>query len=362
MSARHSLPLLGLLAAYHLGLVACGDSETADTTDTTPEVAADTTTNPDIADVPDVPLATGAWVTWTLDNEVFLVDPTAATPTATNVSAIIDGLVTRPSDATDRWFVPSPTGAIFAVSSDLATGDGEVLVVLDKDFQSATTVKIDGSPIYLEGLPAITDDGTLVFAASGGPHALDLYASERLTDATWATPTLLTNDSTYAHNNMPSLSRDGGSALFNCGAERDPESGSNDACIVSLTGADFRAVVTHTTLADGRNSYVNFPRDAGNGRVVFEGSWPQATDETPPETIWQRTGSGDPTPAVTRTFDNSVSPCALADGSLIVLWLGRPGQSGGHELTHIKPDGSYTTLTPGKDVSDIGIGCTNRPL
>jgi hypothetical protein len=352
-----------------VGLVACGDSATtADSTDTTAEVAGDTVSNPDIApdlgDVPDVPLATGAWVTWNFDNEVFLVDPTAATPTPTNVSALIDGVVTRPSDATDRWLVPSPTGAIFAVSSDLATGDGEVLVVLDKDFQSAVAVKIDGSPIYLEGLPAITDEGTLVFAASGGPHALDLYASARLTDTTWATPTLLTNDSTYAHNNMPSLSRDGGSVLFNCGAERDPESGSNDACIVSLTGSDFTVVVTHTTLADGRNSYVNFPRDAGNGRVVFEGSWPQdgGGDETPPETIWQRTGSTDPTPAVTRTFDNSVSPCALADGSLVVLWLGRPGQSGGHELTHIKTDGSFTTLTPGMDVSDIGIGCTNRPL
>ena len=95
-----------------------------------------------------------------------------------------------------------------------------------------------------------------------------------------------------------------------------------------------------------------------DGKLVFEGSWPIGAGE-PPETLWSRQDDADPEPAVSRTLDNTVSPCVLGDGAIVALWLGRPGGSGVHELTWV--DGSEpVTLTPDVDVADIGIGCTTR--
>lgn len=111
------------------------------------------------------------------------------------------------------------------------------------------------------------------------------------------------------------------------------------------------------TLPDGRNTFVNFPRDAGD-HIVFEGSWPQGDGE-PPETLWQRHDDDAPTPAVARTFDNTVSPCVLGNGEIVGLWLGRQDSGGAHELTLLRADDSFTTLAA-VDVSDIGIGCTTR--
>jgi len=140
---------------------------------------------------------------------------------------------------------------------------------------------------------------------------------------------------------------------------RGSETSTNDGCKVALAGGAVSVAIAHTALPNGRNSYVNFPRDAGGGRIVFEGSWPLDGNQ-PPETIWQRTGADAPTVAVARTFDNSVSPCVLGDSRLAILWLGRPGSGGVHELTVIATDGTTTTITPDTDVFDIGIGCTSR--
>jgi hypothetical protein len=230
-------------------------------------------------------------------------------------------------------------------------------------FDVVEPVIIDGSPVYLEGMPAISDAGdVVVFAGAGGPHSLDLWKSTRADDGAWGERVLLTASSPQPFNNQPSLSRDGTRIFFNCGAERDPESGDTSACVVDLeddSGA-VDVVVAPDTLPDGRNSFVNFPRDAGGGVVVFEASWPQ-DDGEPPETLWQRRGDEAPTPAIGRDFDNTVSPCVLADGSIVALWLGRPGGTGVHELTHLRADGTFTPLSPdGVDVDDIGIGCTNR--
>jgi hypothetical protein len=147
--------------------------------------------------------------------------------------------------------------------------------------------------------------------------------------------------------------------IFSCGAERDPESGDNDACSVALDGGPVTVRVAHDVLPDGRNTYVNFPRDAGADRLVFEGSWPIGGGQ-PPETLWQRDGDALPVPAVSRELDNTVSPCVLGDGTLVALWLGRPGGSGVHELTHVGADGAARVLLPDVDVADIGIGCTTR--
>lgn len=125
---------------------------------------------------------------------------------------------------------------------------------------------------------------------------------------------------------------------------------------MQLGGGTVDTVASPDTFPNNRNSYVNFPREITGG-VVFESAWPQGEDS--PETIWQ-TLEGTTTPALSRTFDNSVSPCVLPDDSLVLLWLGRPGGDGAHELTRVYADGSYVVLWDGVDVDDIGIGCTSR--
>lgn len=295
-----------------------------------------------------------AIATYTFGGEVFAVDVDADPAAARNVSAALP----RTTPAADRWLVPSVGGAFFALSSD-TDGNGEVLVVVDKDVTVVDVVAAGGAPVFLEGMPAVRDDGAAVFfAASGGPHALDLWRSDRDDSGAWSAPVLLTASSAQPFNNQPSLTRDEARLLFNCGQNRDPETGDNSACAVDVDGGAVDVVAAPDDLAAGRNSFVNFARDAGDGRIVFEGSWPQ-DDGEPPETLWQKSGAGAPTPAVARTFDNTVSPCVLADASIVALWLGRGGSDGAHELTHIRSDGSFTTLAA-IDVDDIGIGCTTR--
>ncbi len=290
-------------------------------------------------------------VTFTFGGSVYTVraDGTAEPE---NVSARIERM-----GGSDRWLVPSPSGTVFALSSQRADDDSEILVRANADFPVITPVLAGGSPVYIEGMPAILDSGaTIVFSASGGTHARDLFVTHEV-DGSWSTPFELTTDSSSMFNNQPSLTRDQSAVLFNCGDNPDPETGHNQGCLVALDGGPVEVVARADTFPNNRNSYVNFPREVTGG-IVFESAWPQGEDS--PETIWKTVG-GSTSPAVSRTFDNSVSPCVLPDDSLVLLWLGRPGQDGAHELTRVFRDGSYIVLWEGADVDDIGIGCTSVP-
>jgi hypothetical protein len=206
---------------------------------------------------------------------------------------------------------------------------------------------------YTEGISAITDDGgTVVFASQGGPHAVDLFATTRTAEG-WGEAVLLTSDSPYAYNNMPAITPEGGAVTFDCGSEPYPESGGNDACRVALDGAGFTRLLGPDALPDGRNNYVQNPHEGPAG-LFFEGSWP--VGDTTPETIWTLP-SGASTPEPFGAFDNAVSPCALPDGRVALLWLG--GNDGGrHEIVVAEADGSgVVEITPGVDVDDIGFGC-----
>ena len=51
-------------------------------------------------------------------------------------------------------------------------------------------------------------------------------------------------------------------------------------------------------------------------------------------------------------------PVFLPDGRIASLWLGRPGNSGLHEIKVMSADGgSYVMALSGREVADIGIGC-----
>jgi len=237
------------------------------------------------------------------------------------------------------------------------------LVRVNKAVTAGEPIAPAGAEVFLEGLAAINATGDLViFAASDGPHMLDLYKTTRASDGAWSAAVLLTAASAYAYNNMPALSFDGGVIAFDCGANRDPESGDNDACSIAITGgAVTRLVGTAPSpvgvMTPARNTYVQNPHFGLDG-LVFEGSWP--FDGREPETIWSLPpGASTPVPK-SRALDNAVSPCPLRDGRTGVLWLGRTGGSGVPELTVLARDGSNPiTLTLNLDVVDAGIGCSD---
>jgi hypothetical protein len=270
-----------------------------------------------------------------------------------NISSALDLLSTG---TRDRFASPSLDGAWFAIVSDRGGCAGECLIRVSGDLKTLALVRPGGIDAYVEGMTAMSPNGnTIVYPSSDGPHEIDLYRTD-LADGNWSAPILLTAASTYGYNNMPAMTHDGTRVIFDCGAERYPESGATDACEVALDGSGFRKVVGPDALASARYDKVQFPH-AGPDGLLFESSWP--VDGDSPEIVWLLPkAGGDPVP-IGKAFPNSVSPCALPDGRFFVLWLGRSGNDdGAHELTLVARDGTLiSVLTPDVDVDDIGIGC-----
>jgi hypothetical protein len=273
---------------------------------------------------------------------------------AAEEGAPIENLTARLGPRTDRWVNQSPNGEWLVWSGERFDCSGECLVRSRWNLEDGAAVKPGGGDVYLQGLPAISDDGaTVVYAAVGGPNPVDLFASHESGGA-WSEPVVLTADSPYAYNNMPSFGVDGETVFFDCGAEPYPESGGNDACSVRVDGSGFTRWIGPDALPDPRNDYVQNPHE-GDAGLYFEAAWP--IDGDTPETIWHlAAGSSTPAPLGAR-YGNAVSPCVLPDGRVSMLWLG--GNDGGrHEVFVAEPDGSSEiALTPGVDVTDIGVGC-----
>lgn len=292
--------------------------------------------------------------TYTFEDRVYRVEArVGATPENVSTALSRFGTPTR-----ERWLIPSLDGAWLVLSTDrLSCSLGECLAITPRDLSSLALVTPGGVEQAIEGTPAVTRSGdAVVFSSSEGPHEVDLWLTRR-SGGTWQAATLLTGSSSAAYNNMPALTFDEQRVLFDCGAETYPESGGNDACEVKLDGTGFRVLVQPSTLPGIRENFVQFAHDSLDG-VLFQGSWP--IDGETPETIWLLPASGAPT-AFGKAFSNSVSPCGLRDGRWGMLWLERPGNaSGAHELTLAARDGSLIgSLTPGVDVTDIGIGCSD---
>jgi hypothetical protein len=334
MSMKNTSVLSLALAAT--GLMACGTSSTAT----------------------DNPQGTGTGgkghFYYTFGDQVFRIEA-ASGAVAQNISTALAKL----SPGTrDRRINASTDGAYITLSTDRFGCEGECLALVPRSLASGEVVKPGGQEVSPEGIAAISNQGDLiVYPAQGGSHSVDLFAT-RKQGSGWSAPVLLTAGSSYAYNNMPSLSLDGARIAFDCGAEPYPEAGSNDACEVRTDGTGFRKLTGPSTLANPRNSYVQNPHEGVDG-LLFESSWPIG-DESP-ETIWLLpTAGGTPTP-IGAKFPNAVSPCALPDGRFGMLWLGRTGNAAGaHELVVVSRDGSSAiTLTPNLDVADIGIGCSD---
>lgn len=292
--------------------------------------------------------------TYTVADQVFRIAASAGA-----VPENVSELLGAPGSG-DRRLVPSPSGA-WLVMEGARFGCGGCLLRVAGDLGSGEVVAAGGAEVYPEGIAAITDDGArVVFPASGGDHAIDLWLTERDAGGAWSAPTQLTADSAYAYNNMPALTRGGDAVVFDCGDNPYPEDGGNHACRVALTGGAVEHLVGPDALPGARFDKVQNPHDGPDG-LLLEASWPvdDGGGGKPPEIIWRLPpGGGEPQP-IGAALPNSVAPCVLADGRWLALWLGGPDNPGGaHELTLVAADGSApVVLTPGVDVADIGLGC-----
>lgn len=290
---------------------------------------------------------------YTYSDEVFRIEAREGA-VAENISTALAKL----SDGTrDRRINASTNGDFITLATDRFACEGECLALIPKSLDRGELVKPGGQDAYTEGIAAVANLGDLViYPAQGGPHQVDLFAT-RKQGSGWSAPILLTSASSYAYNNMPSLSLDGMRITFDCGAEPYPEAGSNDACEVKTDGTGFRKIVGPSALSNPRNTYVQNPHEGVDG-LLFESSWPIGDDH--PETIWLLPAAGGAPKPIGAAFPNAVSPCALSDGRFGMLWLGRSGNAtGAHELVVVSRDGSSAiTLTPNLDVDDIGIGCS----
>ncbi len=279
----------------------------------------------------------------------------AAGSTPFSLSAALDvhGVGTR-----DRFVTASPDGAWLVLAADRGGCGGECLVRAPGDLSSVAAVLPGGAEAYPEGTPAITNAGDLiVYPAQGGPHDRDLFVT-RLVAGAWSDPVLLTAASTYPYNNMPVLDRAGTRVYFDCGREPYPEGGNNDACAVNVDGTGFTRLVGADALPDPRQTFVQNPHPHPDG-LIFEAAWPIGAES--PETLWLLPTAGGAPQPIGRQLTNAVSPCPLADGRFLFLWLARPGNADGkHELALAARDGTVLhTLTPDVDVADIGLGCSD---
>jgi hypothetical protein len=301
------------------------------------------------------PPLTGGHLYYTFGNKVFrIAAERGARPES--VSAALDrfgspGVDTRITASRDSRWMLLTSGRFGGVSNDS-------LVLVPSDLSRVEVVRPGGQTFAPQGVAAISPGAgdLIVYAASTGPHVVDIFATRRQ-GSRWSAPVLLTGASTYPYNNMPALTLDGTRATFDCGQNAYPETGNNDGCSVNVDGTGFRRLVTATTLPGARQSYVQNPHEGADG-LYFEAAWPVPGRAVPPEIIWMLPKTGG-VPVPVQPADNAVSPCGLPDGRYAMLWLAGPGnQRGDHELAVQTRGGTAPiVLTPGVDVTDIGIGC-----
>lgn len=287
-------------------------------------------------------------VTFASGDAVFRIEArTGASPE--NLSARL----TAGSRAADRRVNLSPAGTRYVFETgNLGCETGTCLAIAPvADLGAATLVRVGGAPIdAAESRSAVDDGGSLVvFAATGGPHERDLYAT-RDDGSGWSAPVLLTADSPYAWNDTPSLSADASHVLFDCGPTANAGAGGS-ICEVGTDGSELGVVLTPDDAPAGTADAGPLHHAVYDGEdVVFEAAWDG-------ERIWRMGGAG--LAPIADGANNDNSPCVLPDGRIASVYLGRDGNtSGRHELKVMAADGSAPLmLVLDRDLTDEGLGC-----
>lgn len=274
----------------------------------------------------------------------------AARPGATPED--VSALVGAGGGAPERRLNLSPGGATYVFETgDLGCPSGACVAVAPvADPAAAALIAPGGAPVdSAEGRSAVDDAGALVvFAASGGPHERDLFVTRRAGGG-WSAPLLITAASPHAWNDTPSLSADASHLVFDCGPTANAGAGGS-VCEVGVDGSELAVVVgpDDAPAAIASAGPLHHAAYAGDD-LVFEADWDG-------ERVWRWGPAG---LVQVGAADNDNSPCALADGRIASLYLGRPGNTTGrHELKLMAADGrELAMLVIGRDIVDDGLGC-----
>lgn len=292
----------------------------------------------------------GGSVTYIANDEVFRIEASdGATPVS--VSAALDAL----STGSDESPAVSRNGEFMTLDTerfDAQCSGFSCVAVVAGDLSSGETVIVSGEPLRADGRAAISNDGNLiVYPSDGGPHELDLFAVRR-TGATWSAPVLLTQDSDHDYNDLPVLSEDGATALFDCGPVPFSQNGTG-ICETRTDAGGSRQLVDSNAnpLGESGDFLAHHADYLPDGGIVFEADWDS-------EQIWIMPSGATSPIRVRPDQSNDNTPCVLPGGYVASLWLGRPEGSGVHELKVMAPDGSeFAVLTPDLDITDVGISC-----
>jgi hypothetical protein len=221
---------------------------------------------------------------------------------------------------------------------------------------TGTLVMAGNMMVHPEGRTAVARDAAfVVFSASGGTHSRDLFLARRRSGAAandvsaFDAAVPLTNGSTYATHDFPALSADEKAVVCDCqnGVNAKPS-----LCTVAIDGTGFRTLVTTADVASSSVTEVHSGDFLPDGTVVLEGDWNA-------EQVWRRDAAGALAAVSPANVTNDNSPCALPDGRVASLWLGRAGNPMGfHELKVMTLDGNAEMVVTGVDILDIGIGCS----
>lgn len=289
-------------------------------------------------------------IVYSLDNDMVYRINAGAGATPENISTALNALS---AGGNDGQLNVSPNGQWLLLRTERFHADcvgWDCLALVRGDLSAGEAVLTPNGVIHAEGGGAVNNDGTLIVYPGGdGPHDQDLFAVRR-TGGTWSAPALLTEASTYAFHTMPALSADGSKVLMDCSPTSYP---SRAICEVGTDGTGFRTVLDQTDSPPGLPDVgaLHHPDYATDGSIVFEGDWDG-------EMIWRLPAGGSVPERVNVAYTNDNSPCVLADGRIVSLWLNRPDGSGDHELKVMNADGSAgAVILPGVDVFDVGLGC-----
>jgi len=151
-------------------------------------------------------------ITYRLGDAVFRLSASAgATPE--NISAALNTL----GAGNDSWLNTSPDGAWLLLSAerfDPGCVGWACLALVRGDLSAGSAISAAGQLVHPDGFGAVAAGGNLVvYPASGGPHADDLWAVAR-GGGTWGAPMLLTAGSPYTYNAQPALSASGQHVAF----------------------------------------------------------------------------------------------------------------------------------------------------
>jgi hypothetical protein len=226
------------------------------------------------------------------------------------------------------------------------------LSVIKSDLSEGSAVEDSLGNRFHSGAAVISSDGMTIVYQESDSGLQHLFMISKKTGF-WSQPVKITAGSTYRNHGRPNISSDGLKVVFDCTMDSNEIYAQNgtDIAVVNTDGTGFTVKITHNarTGSDQPNA-LRHPAFIPGG-IVFEADWDG-------EQIWKLMDGETQPVIINNDFHNDNSPCALYDGRIVSLWLGRSGNPDGyHEIKVMTVDGTtYEMILTGKEVLDDTIG------